>query len=217
MALGGGCSPGYLLVVLNCQTLVLNRSWMPIAITTVRRAVCLLATGVARAVNPKTYEEADWDGWIERGPTEAGAIAGVGFRFPRPEVIVLTQYNGFLDLPVAFTRRNVYRRDGYTCVYCGDSPAASALTIDHVIPRSRGGGTTWENCVAACHPCNARKADHLPEEIGFELDTKPGVPKWPGGIDPRSLAERSVWHRFLPAARRAAAARSASRRAAASG
>ena len=189
--------------MLNLQTLVLNRSWMPVAITTVRRAICLLATGVAKAVNPSTYEEADWDGWIERGPKEGGSLAGVGFEFPLPEVIVLTQYNGFLDLPVAFTRRNVYRRDGFTCVYCGESPSTSDLTIDHVLPRSRGGDTSWENCVTACHTCNARKADRTPEEVGKPLAKAPGVPSWPGGIDPNSLTERAVWHRFLPAAKRA--------------
>jgi 5-methylcytosine-specific restriction endonuclease McrA len=183
--------------MLDRKTLVLNRSWLPITTTTVRRAICLMARGVAGAVHPKTYEVAEWEAWVERGPEDAERLSAVGFDFPVPDVIVLTHYNGIPDVPVSFTRRNVYRRDGFQCMYCGDTPGLGDLTIDHVKPRSRGGTTSWTNCVTACFRCNARKADRHPDGAGLRLIRPPSIPRWPGGLDPRSLSERPVWHRFV--------------------
>ncbi len=185
--------------MLDRKTLVLNRSWRPITTTSVRRAIVLMARGVAGAVNPGTFEVAEWETWIERGPRPLGSLRAQDFEFPVPEVIVLTQYNGFPAVPVSFTRRNVYRRDGYECMYCGKAPGLADLTIDHVTPRSRGGGTHWLNCVAACMRCNARKADRSPTQAGMALRKAPAAPRWPGGLDPHSLEERPVWHRFMPA------------------
>jgi 5-methylcytosine-specific restriction endonuclease McrA len=183
--------------MLDSRSLVLNRSWMPISTTTVRRALLLVVRGVAGIVHPETYEVADWDAWLERGPEAPPRLRGVGFDLAVPEVIVLAQYNEFPDFPVAFTRRNVYRRDGHRCMYCGERPKPDHLTIDHVVPRSRGGQTTWENCVAACIRCNARKANRSHVEAGLRLLSDPEIPKWPGGLDPESLSQRPAWQRFL--------------------
>ena len=111
--------------MLDRKTLVLNRSWLPLTTTTVRRAVVLMARGVAGAVHPSTFEVAAWHAWIERGPGDVGRLTGVGFEFPVPEVIVLSDYNGIPEAPISFSRRNVYRRDGHRCVYCGDAPRAT--------------------------------------------------------------------------------------------
>jgi len=184
--------------MLDRKTLVLNRSWRPITTTSVRRAIVLMARGVAGAVHPGTFEVAEWEAWIERGPDDVDRLPAIGFAFPVPEVIVLTTYNGFPEVPVSFTRRNVYRRDGYECVYCGKAPGLAHLTIDHVVPRSQSGPTTWENCATACVRCNARKADRTPTQAEMPLRRRPFVPRWPGGLDPRSLEERPVWHRFVP-------------------
>lgn len=177
---------------------MLNRSWVPVSTTTVRRAVLLMSRGVAGAVHPETYEVAGWTTWILRGPDDAARIRGIGFDFPVPEVIVLTTYNEFPSFPVAFTRRNVYRRDGYRCAYCGKRPRQDHLTIDHVVPRSRGGPHTWDNCVTACLGCNARKADRLPNQVGLHLQEPPSAPRWPGGLDPEMVSGRPVWKRFMP-------------------
>ena len=185
--------------MLDRKTLVLNQSWLPLTTTTVRRAIVLMARGVAGAVHPRTFEVAEWDHWVERGPTDAGRLRGIGFEFPVPEVIVLRGYNGVPAAPVTYSRRNVYRRDGFTCVYCGTAPRAADLTIDHVRPRSQGGPTNWENCVTACIDCNARKGDRPPAAVGLRLRRRPRAPRWPGGLDPRSLRERPIWHRFIPA------------------
>lgn len=184
--------------MLDERSLVLNRSWVPISTTTVRRAVLLMARGVAGAVHPETYEIADWSVWVDRGTYRAGRIHGIGFDFPVPEVIVLHDFNDVPEIPVPFTRRNVYRRDGYCCVYCGRRPRSDELTIDHVIPRSRGGESSWDNCVTACLQCNARKADRTAQEAEMRMFTQPKAPHWPGGFDPEILSGRATWQHFLP-------------------
>jgi 5-methylcytosine-specific restriction endonuclease McrA len=184
--------------MLDARTLVLNRSWVPVSTTTVRRAVRLRARGAAGAVHPETYEVAGWETWIDRGPRTQATLKALCFEFPVPDVIVLNEYDRYPDFPVAFTRRNVYRRDGYRCMYCGRRPSVHDLTIDHVVPRSRGGAHGWENCVTACLRCNARKADRGAHEAGLRLLGRPACPDWPGGLDPELLAERPSWRRFLP-------------------
>ncbi len=184
--------------MLDRHALVLNQSWVPISTTTVRRAILLMARGGAGAVHPETFEVADWNAWLLRGSFAGGRLRAIGFDFPVPEVIVLRTYNEYPDVPVAFTRRNVYRRDGYRCMYCGRRPGLDQLTIDHVIPRSRSGTHGWDNCVTACLDCNARKADRYPREVRMHLRAPPSAPTWPGGMDPDLLAQRPTWHRFLP-------------------
>ena len=184
--------------MLDNRALVLNRSWVPISTTTVRRAVLLMSRGVAGAVHPETYEVANWSGWLDRGSFGGGRIRGVGFDFPVPEVIVLHEYNDLPDMSVAFTRRNVYRRDGHRCMYCGKRPRSDHLTIDHVIPRSRGGASSWENCVTACLFCNASKADRTARQAGMRLMRTPTAPNWPGGFDPELFQDRPTWRRFVP-------------------
>ena len=84
-----------------------------------------------------------------------------------PEVILLSTYGKVPRIEVSFSRKNLYRRDGHACQYCGTHRPSSELSIDHVLPRSRGGRTTWENCVLACVRCNSKKADRTPREVGF--------------------------------------------------
>ncbi len=92
-----------------------------------------------------------------------------------PSVLVLRDYVPERRTP-AFTRFNVFLRDGWTCQYCGDRFRTHELTFDHVIPRSRGGRTSWSNIVTACHSCNVQKGDALPEEVGMFPQTDPAAP-----------------------------------------
>ncbi len=93
-----------------------------------------------------------------------------------PEVVALVEYDRLPSAVVAFSRRNVFKRDRYTCQYCGTQPGTDELTIDHVLPRSRGGQSTWTNCVLACFQCNKRKADRTPEQAGMHLKKRPVRP-----------------------------------------
>ncbi len=86
-----------------------------------------------------------------------------------PEVVALQHFDRLPLAAVAFSRRNVAKRDHFTCQYCGSQPGVEDLTIDHVLPRAQGGTSSWTNCVAACAPCNARKADRTPEQAGMRL------------------------------------------------
>ena len=183
--------------ILESPTLVLNRNWQPIHVTTVVRALVLLWNGSAKVVDPETFRLHDWDEWVEVQADPGGpAIRSAHARIKVPEVVGLTHYDRLPIAAVAFSRRNVAKRDHLTCQYCGDQPGWDGLTIDHIVPRSRGGGSTWTNCVAACASCNARKADRTPDQAGMRLRRKPFRPDWRPHYSARPDRFES-WSRFL--------------------
>lgn len=165
--------------VLERATLVLNRNWQPIHVTTVIRALTMLWNETAKVVESVEYRLYDWHEWSELVP-EAGDpyIRTSRNRMRIPEVICLSNYDRFPTKAVTFSRRNIAKRDHYTCQYCGVQPGFDEITVDHVVPRSRGGSSTWLNCVAACTSCNARKADRTPEQAGMHLRRRPVRPDW---------------------------------------
>ena len=145
--------------------LVLNRAYLPIHITSVRRACSLLYQGIARAVDAQ-YQTFDFESWSALSAELHGDKIGLVDRALRvPRVILLVGYDRIPKRHVRFSRFNVYARDRNTCQYCGVVLPSSELTLDHVIPRSRGGNSTWENLVACCHGCNRRKGNRLLHEI----------------------------------------------------
>lgn len=184
---------------LDLPTLVLNRHWTPVHVTAVRHALALVCKGQALIVCPGTYAAHNFSEWIERG-AERGApvVRGIGFELEAPEVIVLGRYAKVPPRGVAFNRRNLHRRDEETCQYCGTRIAPERLTIDHVMPVSRGGKTEWENCVLACHRCNGKKADRTPREASMRLLRQPEKPSW----SPRYAAyarggRPTSWEKFI--------------------
>jgi 5-methylcytosine-specific restriction endonuclease McrA len=181
------------------RTLVLNRSWLAITTTTVRRALSLLYQESAHAICPRTFETFDFHSWAGlRSENGDRYIRTVTSRLRVPEIIVLRIYDGLPKRTVAFSRRNLYRRDNYTCQYCGRRPGAADLTIDHVIPRSQGGRTTWENCVLACVECNKRKAHRCRTEAGMRLLRVPRAPQWSWDVELSLGHRRDCWASFLP-------------------
>jgi len=165
--------------VLQRPTLVLNRSWQPVNVATVARALALLWNSSARVVDPSTYQLYEWSDWSRLQPDDDQPfIRSVSSRLRVPEVIVLMTYDRMPQGTVALSRRNIFRRDQYTCQYCGRKPGSEELTIDHIDPRSRGGETTWLNCVLACVSCNTHKRDRTPKEAGMHLIRKPKKPHW---------------------------------------
>lgn len=121
--------------------------------------------------------------------------------FPLPAVVRHHSYVQRGPKRVALTRRNLLTRDGSRCQYCGGQPALRELTIDHVLPRSRGGGSTWQNLVIACGTCNRRKGDRTPQEAGMPLLCRPAQPKMLAvGRDGLFSGEPPVqWAHYLPA------------------
>jgi len=120
------------------------------------------------------------------------------FRLPTPLVIRLVSFVRIprrMSLPV--TRRTVLGRDHYTCQYCGLESSRQMLTLDHVLPRSRGGKSTWENVVTACQRCNGRKGNRTPEEARMKLLSEPKRPRYLAVAALASLEARQVWHKYI--------------------
>ncbi|MCL4394484.1 MAG: HNH endonuclease [Chloroflexi bacterium] len=161
--------------------LVLNATYEPLNIVPVQRAIVLLLKEKAEIVEAaKTKLRA-----------EHLAIAW-------PLVIRLVVFVPVpRRLPLPLSRRTVMARDLYTCQYCGSQPGKHELTIDHVIPRSRGGTTTWENVVTACAPCNRRKGDRLPEEARMILLAKPARPRFIAVALLGETNAHAVWQKYL--------------------
>lgn len=141
---------------LGKPVLVLNASYEPINVCAARRALVLVLKGVA------TTEE-----------HTLHAVHSPRHALRLPSVIRLLEYRRIPQQTRALSRKNILMRDRYTCQYCLKSPPAVDLTLDHVIPRSRHGESTWENLVACCHTCNNRKGNRTPEEAGFRLARAP--------------------------------------------
>jgi 5-methylcytosine-specific restriction endonuclease McrA len=185
---------------LSEKVLVLNRSWVAVNVATVRRALTLVYQEVARIVAPEDYSTYDFEGWIEASQTaKAGRrIYAATFSFCIPEVIVLRTFNGRFSKEVRFSRRNIFERDENRCQYCGDKLERSELTLDHVIPRSRGGTSTWNNIVLACIRCNLHKGDKELAEAGMKLLRKPVKPNWATRVGVKlGRSFKPSWERFL--------------------
>jgi 5-methylcytosine-specific restriction endonuclease McrA len=165
--------------VLERPTLVLNRSWHPVGVTPVARALVMLWNDVARVVEPEEYSLCSWEDWARRPvPEGAPCIRASRVRLRVPEVLCVVRYDRLPGQAVTFSRRNVAKRDHHTCQYCGTQPGWGAITVDHVLPRAQGGTSSWTNCVAACVPCNARKGDRTPDQAGMRLRKRPIRPDW---------------------------------------
>lgn len=142
---------------MNDPVLVLNANYEPLNVCTTKRALGLMMTGKAvMLVNGR------------------GTIHTVTDTYPRPSIVRLAYMVHRPHPRVKLTKREIFRRDNYTCQYCGKP--TTVLTIDHVLPRHRGGQHTWQNLVAACPPCNRRKGGRTPAEAGMQLLTQPVEP-----------------------------------------
>jgi 5-methylcytosine-specific restriction endonuclease McrA len=183
--------------VLERPTLVLNRSWQPVHVATVARSLTMLWNESAQVVDPDDFRLYNWADWARLAPRDGEPfIRTVTFRLRCPEVLTLIRHDRPRHNAVTFCRRNVFKRDHVTCQYCGARPGSEELTIDHVIPRAQGGQTNWENCVLACVPCNARKANRTPDQAGMKLRRHPTRPSWKPLYDSANIRIAS-WSRFL--------------------
>ncbi len=162
------------------RVLVLNASYEPLQIISVRRAVVLLLQQKAEVVEASHHR------------LRASSAAYIA-----PLVIRLRRYVRMprrMKLPCS--RRGVLARDRETCMYCGVTPARSTLTVDHIVPRSRGGLTSWENVVTACRECNHRKGGRTPEEASMALQTVPRQPNFFAFALISELERHDVWRKY---------------------
>lgn len=181
----------------GAKALVLNRSYLPIHVTSARRAFSLMYRGVAKAVDEE-YRTFAFEEWHGLGCNGHAAIGLVGSRVRVPRVILLTGFDRLPRREVRFSRNNIFVRDGSTCQYCGLRRHPSQLNLDHVVPRTQGGLTTWENVVCACIECNRRKGGRRPEQARMRLRKRPARPSWTPFVA-RSLVSPpySEWRPFL--------------------
>jgi 5-methylcytosine-specific restriction endonuclease McrA len=172
---------------LDASVLVLNKLFMAIHIISVRRAFCLLAKDLAEVVSLEegqftTYDFSTWREVSEYRAKffkqeEDDWVRTINTQIQVPRVIRLTGYDRMPKQTVKFNRRNIFARDNNQCQFCGKKFPTSELSLDHVVPRSQGGGSTWENIVCACVSCNVRKGGRTPIEANMRLIRKPEKPK----------------------------------------
>jgi 5-methylcytosine-specific restriction endonuclease McrA len=185
--------------VLHSKVLVLNRSYLPVHITSVRRAITLLYCEVALAVDGE-YRTFDFGAWLQLEP-EGDTIGLVNRAMRLPRVILLRGFDRVPRREVRFSRFNVYARDRGQCQYCGRRFPRSDLNLDHVVPRSRGGASAWENVVCSCVGCNRTKGNRTPSEAGMRLVRSPYRPQWtPFVVDTYRQRRHMDWLPFLTVA-----------------
>ena len=161
------------------STLLLNASFEPMKVIPWERAVTLIVLGKAEMV--EAYDV---------------VVRGMSLSLDMPSVIRLCRYARGRRKGVKFSRMNVYRRDEFTCQYCGARPGVADLTFDHVLPRAQGGKTEWTNIVAACMRCNALKADRTPEQAGLRLQRPVARPAYMPAVSPSDAMHES-WREYL--------------------
>ena len=171
--------------MLSSAVLVLNRSFQPVHVTTAKRALSLLYAGVVRAID-REFQTFDFESWAALGTAAGSELVRTPTRvIAVPRVVVLQMFNRVPRAKVRFSRLNIYARDDDTCQYCGQRRPRHGLNLDHVVPRSQGGRTTWENVVCCCYECNLRKGGRTPAQAGMRLLRAPTRPLWsfraPGG------------------------------------
>jgi 5-methylcytosine-specific restriction endonuclease McrA len=165
------------------QTLVLNRLWQPVNVVGVERAFSLLSLDHAQVIYAedesfRVFNANTWFEFCKEAEAGKGAriIHTVNQSVIVPSVLLLRTYDRILLQEMKFNRQNLLDRDDHRCQYCGKTFSAKELNMDHVLPRDRGGGTTWENVVISCIRCNSRKSNRLPHEAGMHLLKEPKRP-----------------------------------------
>ncbi|MEP6769546.1 MAG: HNH endonuclease [Acidobacteriota bacterium] len=164
--------------MLESQVLVLNRVFQAVQVTTVRKAFSLFYKGHVRAVL-EDYSTWDFENWCDipvQPHDEVVMTPSSAIRVPR--VVALKDFDRLPRQDVKFSRHNIYLRDGSRCQYCGHKFPSAELSLDHVVPLSRGGMSSWENVVCACLACNVRKGNRTPHEAGIRLIQPPRKPRW---------------------------------------
>lgn len=196
---------------LEASVLVLNKMFMAVHVISVRRAFCLLCKQLAEVVSVEDgqFQSYDFETWAELSAyrsqhfrrEEDDWIRTASMEIQAPRVIRLLDYDKVPRQTVKFNRRNLFARDHNQCQYCGRKFITSELSLDHVIPRSQGGGTTWENIVCACVECNVRKGGRTPRQANMTLIRKPEKPKRSPVLNMKLTQKKyETWQSFLDSA-----------------
>ena len=189
---------------IDSPVLVLNRLLQPVHICRAKRALSLLFIGHAEVVQSdeqRNFSTHDIESWILVSGDYSGSdvVRTVSFQFQVPSVIVLNTYDRVPRQEIKFSRQSIFERDKFTCQYCGQKFESKQLNLDHVIPREKGGPTTWENVVCSCIKCNTRKANKLPQQANMFPMNEPRKPRWRPFLSeagPKRIAHAN-WRHFI--------------------
>lgn len=211
---------------LSASVLVLNRYYLAVHVTNVRRAFCLVYRDLAEVIHHAdgqylNFDFASWLDWSElvaqrrrSRPADARCdpqrddghdhddwVRAVRFDILAPRVVRLLHYDRSPSQALRFNRRNILARDGHRCQYCGRHFPQQQLSLDHVVPRSRGGDTSWENIVCSCLSCNLHKGGRTPDEARMQLLASPRRPTQNPLVALKLRQPKyAVWRSFLPTA-----------------
>ena len=208
---GPGCEEESLSsTALDSPVLVLNRNYAVIHMVTCRRALSLLYRETAEVVHVEAdrYDSHRFEEWVIRSAGNyANNVCGrlaedwiftVTYPVQVPRIIRLLRYDRFMRRRIPLTRRNVFARDQHSCQYCGQHGPNQVLTIDHIVPRSKGGRETWENIVTACARCNHKKGMRTVEQAGMKLKRLPRAPTLNPVLEMNLSDSRfESWRRFV--------------------
>jgi len=194
-------------VSLNSHVLVLNKNWLAIRVIDARRAFSMMFRDLAEAirVDDGSYTGHDFDDWAmlseAREDFEEQAydwVRTVRFEVAVPKVIRLLGYDRLPTQVVKLNRRNIFARDRNTCQYCGQHYSTSELSLDHIMPRSQGGQSSWTNLVCACTRCNTKKGGHTPRQAHMKLIRRPVKPRRNPVVTLRLGTDKyACWQAFL--------------------
>lgn len=197
-------------IALGSSVLVLNRHYVAVHVVTAKRAISLLFRDYAEVIHIEDGQFANYDFHSWRSISELRAIEkqhlddwiqAVHFELQVPRVIRLLSFERVPRQTLRFNRRNLFARDGHKCQYCGRSLPSHQMSLDHVIPRSRGGETSWENIVCSCVDCNTRKGGRTPQEARMKLTSVPKKPKHNPLLSAKlNNPKYAMWKAFLHSA-----------------
>jgi 5-methylcytosine-specific restriction endonuclease McrA len=192
---------------LSSNVLVLNRVYMAVRVVSAKRAVSLLFRQLAEVVSVEDgqYMSYDFNDWLEVSearhlfePDAHDWISTVRFQIAVPRIVRLLGFDRVPKSTVKLNRRNIFARDQNCCQYCGKKFATSELSLDHVVPRSGGGGTSWDNLVCACVKCNVKKGGRTPRQANMRLLREPKRPHRSPVLTVKLTDERyASWKQFL--------------------
>lgn len=190
--------------ILNSSVLVLNKFYTALRVISARRAFIFLVKDSAEVIhkNNDRFENYRFNHWIEESRNNGRELTDYihtpSLQIMVPRVIRLLEYGKMPRRELKFNRKNILIRDNYQCQYCGKKYTLGSMTIDHIIPRSRGGTTEWTNVVTCCSKCNTKKGGRLPKEAGMTLIAQPQSPKFNHSIF-RLLNDKKYgfWKEFI--------------------
>ena len=182
---------------LNGPCLVLNKSWRPVNVISVPRAISMALGEKAVFIEGGTGITYGFKDWVRRGVVEGRPVRTATYSFDAPEVLV-TRSTHRAKRRVPLTKRNIFARDSFRCQYCGARFGTTRLSIDHIIPQCQGGSRVWSNVVCACKECNVRKAGRTPKEAKMRLiKTEMKEPVWSPIYSKKTKRIPESWGNFV--------------------